>query len=310
LLQQLAQHSQQLRSLTTSYSHTTQQHLLLHQVDLWRPDADLAAVTGLQRLSASGLLHVGSHGEWQHLAQLPGLTSLTGASFYCAPNLQQAGVALALVHLEASCVLWFDGYEVGRLLLACPVLLRADLNLGGKRRILEGQPLVGHGMRRPPLGAHPTLRQLALGPWTSWRTAARAAMHFALLAPVLTGVTQLTISAWPGASNQPLNPFWYQSSSRQVMCYLPDLSPCSSLVSLVFGDGGSSSQEEVCAMVAPLQQLQRIVLVGARQVDASVVVQLHDVLPHLQRVQLKGCGVHAMWGPGDQAWQGMRLVTE
>jgi hypothetical protein len=319
LLQQLAAHHKQLRSLTTSYGPTTREWQLPMGDNPWRPDASLAAVTGLQRLSAGDLLHFKDHGDWQHAAQLTALTSLTGARFYCAPDPLLAGEVLTTLELGACWVCVEDGYELGRILLACPLLERADLDIGWKLGSTHALPAAGTAgsattapapaaaaeTGRPPLPAHPTLQELALGPCFHWGPAAAAAAHFGLLSPVLTGVTQLTLKAWPGGgAPSPFGP------APQAAGPLPDLSPCSSLVSLVFGDAGGISQGMFCAMVAPLQQLQRIMLIGARQATASVGVELQGILPRLQRLQLKGCGKYELSRVQDQLRQGFELVVE
>jgi hypothetical protein len=310
LLRQLAQHNKQLRSLTTSYGPNISEWNLPRGINPWCPDADLAGLRKLQRLSAGDLLHIRDPSDWQHAAQLTALTSLTGAQLYCAPDALLVGVSLAVLELGACWVHVGDMYALGRLLLACPLLERADLDL--RCWYLTSRAAVAVGSGQAPLTAHPTLRELDVGPWHVYAhtasaayTASAAATEFDILAPVLTGVTKLTIRGWPAAVAFPC-----PGPTRPSADPMPDLSPCSALVSLVFADGGATNNQQLCAMVAPAQQLESIVVKGTRQVNASVVVQLQDILPRLQRLQLTGCGGYELSGVQDQLRQGFELVVE
>jgi hypothetical protein len=73
VLQLLAQHTKQLRVLEMGVPRDSDPPA--HVYEDWRPTAALAALTGLQHLSAEGLC-ISNQADWQHMAQLTGLTQL------------------------------------------------------------------------------------------------------------------------------------------------------------------------------------------------------------------------------------------
>jgi hypothetical protein len=286
----LAHHNRQLRAMTLHYSYTKAEmdwHTAVQELPgaadpvEWHPDAALAALTGLECLSASQLLSVQAAEDWQHLAQLTALSKLEQAVFvYAPPQLplhQQPGPCLAVLELEG-CNVRLGGPEAARLLLACPTLLRATLSMERCAASLA-LALPPAGVPLPP---HPTLRVLNICDWSTACEGA-AAVHFAALAPVLAGLQELRLHAWPQGRG---------SAAPQ----LPDLSACAALTSLTLSCSASvwsralvSQQEDFLAMLAPLVQLQRLEVVAAPGLNARAVVPLQHMLPQLQHVQLRGC---------------------
>jgi hypothetical protein len=284
----LAKHQPQLRSLCLSDgAHAVEAHATITWDAAvaglpaaaaapvpahWQPDASLAALTGLQSLSGDGLLCIREQVHWQHLAQLTALTGLAGGLISSVPQLQ-AGSTLALLELEEGEVA-LGGYDVGRLLLACPLLKVGIIIVTAAAHIAAGARLL----------PHPTLQKLHLKGCDEWGEPAVAGAHFAALAPVLGSVSNLDIMDWPHGS----------SSEAQVM---PDLSPCTAVTSLAFGaklgrDVGEVplEQEAILCMVAPLKQLQRLEVLEAPRVNARVALVLQSMLPHLQQITLSDCG--------------------
>jgi hypothetical protein len=248
----------------------------------WQPDAALAALTGLQCLSVNGHLCVQSAADWQYLVQLTGLTKLSGVMFLSPPDLLPE--ATSLLELEVDdCSLGV--YKLQRVLLACPRLLKAQVQISPDP--IRDVPPAG----APHLSPHPSLKTLVLecdhvSGHNAADAAAAVAAHFAGLAPVLSAVPELHLLGWPdmGTPAQDFN-----------ASLLPDLSACTALTALEFTVpysrvAYSVVEEDIRSMLAPLKQLQRLKVVGAPRLDARAVVALQDVLPRLQHVKLRRCG--------------------
>jgi hypothetical protein len=265
----------------------------------WRPDAALAALTGLECLSGRIMeVTMGQPKDWQHLAQMPALSKLGCARVVCVPEprgLPQPCAACALVKLFCSMAL--GGREAGVMLLACPNLQQADVTIVPAAASSAGARLL----------PHPKLEALTLRHCEVWGSAAAAAAQFAALAPVLSGVITLQILQWP------------HGSSRAAVV-MPDMSPCTALKELSFSgprppvpqvrSGPLCEQEHILSMVSPLTGLQRLWICDAPRVNARVALVLQSMLPQLQRVELINCGklLHVDRGEeGSQADEGMLL---
>jgi hypothetical protein len=189
-----------------------------------------------------------------------------------------------------------DGYGLGLLLLACPLLRRAEVTINSP---------AGEGASQasgPCLSAHPRLRALILdgcsrlqaAPPTAAAAAgegAAAAGGFDALAPVLEGVGDLTLRGW-----------WDDSNKAYL---LPDLSACTALTSLklhfstiVPKTRGSSRGPAAAAsewgafkqLLAPLMQLQQLEVSNALRLDPGKECEMRQLLPQLESVQLWNCG--------------------
>jgi hypothetical protein len=132
----------------------------------------------------------------------------------------------------------------------------------------------------------------------------QAAAEFAALVPVVSGVVDLTLLHWPR---------WGGG--------LPDLSACKALtaVELSRWEGWrenshvGTGQEDFLSMVAPLVQLQRLVVCRMPWLNARVASWLQHMLPQLQLVQLIACGrllPAAPAGQGQQAAQQQQQQAE
>lgn len=254
----------------------------------WRPDAALSALAGLECLRGRLCVHEGVH--WEHLAAAPALTKLGRAYISFVPP-QQAGTTLGVLELE-DCVVYMDGYGLGLLLLACPLLRRAEVTIsspaGGSAPQASG----------PRLSAHPRLQSLILdgcgrlqAAATTSTAAAAAAGGFDALAPVLEGVGALTLRGWQDDSNQAYR--------------LPDLSACTALTSLKLhfstivpktrgsfrGPAAAASEWGAFKqLLAPLMQLQQLEVSNALRLDPGKECEMRQLLPQLERVQLWNCG--------------------
>jgi len=176
-------------------------------------------------------------------------------------------------------------YKLQRVLLACPRLLKAQVQISPDP--IRDVPPAG----APHLSPHPSLKTLVLecdhvSGHNAADAAAAVAAHFAGLAPVLSAVPELHLLGWPdmGTPAQDFN-----------ASLLPDLSACTALTALEFTVpysrvAYSVVEEDIRSMLAPLKQLQRLKVVGAPRLDARAVVALQDVLPRLQHVKLRRCG--------------------
>jgi hypothetical protein len=281
----LAQHNRQLRSLCFGYENSEPIEWDAQVAGLpdaagpvekeWRPDTSLASLHGLEVLEGELWLRVQDPDDWQHLAQLTALTSLA-VTVVCAPP-PLPGVTLSVLYIRLYVEL--GGADLGRVLLACPGLQRVDVCLRAAAAVPPG------GMR---LTAHPSLREIELHGCRMWRPAAAA--HWAALAPVLGGVSRLSLNQWPR-----------RGSSACRHAGLPDLTPCTALTELVLDCRGAPSdeettlpeQEDFLAMLAPLVQLQRLKLYSAQRLNARVALVLQTMLPQLRRLTLWGCGSQA-----------------
>jgi hypothetical protein len=240
----------------------------------WRPDASLASLKKLEFLQAECILCLRHPEDWQHLAQLTELSYLLHFTIMCAPP-PLAGLTLSLVQLD--CSVGLGGADLGGVLLACPRLQCAHLML----HITTSVATAPGGMQLVP---HPSLQSLQLGGCGRWAPAAPS--HWSALAPVLAGVTRLSLSDWPS------------SSSSQPRGGLPDLSPSTALRKLSLecstGDAGSQEilpeQEDFLAMLAPLVQLQNLVVSYAPRLNARVAVTLQHMLPQLRECDIFRCG--------------------
>jgi hypothetical protein len=263
----------------------------------WHPSDTLAALTGLECLVGTHMLSVHDTAEWQHLASLTALTKLACLQAGCAPP-QLPGVALAVLELK-DCWVELDGRDLGRLLLACPVLQRATILIrpwedNGTPRGQMGGPAEG-----ARLALHPSLQSLRLQDCHKWGVA--APVQFAALAPVLGGVSDLFLENWR------------PSSRGQRNGGLPDLSPCKALTALVFtclanqhevaADTVPQEQEDFLSMVAPLVQLQRLEVHSAPRVNARLALVLQPMLPQLKHLKLWACGVQLPLSAGSPQQQ-------
>jgi hypothetical protein len=277
----LAQHNTQLRRLEMGLGSIDVRVSLGLQLPgaladrQWRPDASLAALKGLASLDAGQRLQVVDQGDWQHLAQLTALTKVETIYFLCAPP-RAAGLTLAVLDLE-KCWVLLGGYDLGRILLACPGLQHAHVRL-----LEEALAAVLPGGEQ--LTPHPSLQSLEVALCSNWGPAAAA--HWAALAPVVAGVSSLTFDAWPSsATNQPRGG-------------LPDLSPCTALEELRLGWHRSAVADQVCwpeqedflLMLAPLVQLRYVEVLQALRLNARVALVLQTMLPKLQKLKLLHCG--------------------
>jgi hypothetical protein len=272
LVQQLAQTNRQLRTLELLPRAYFAGAPPAAPPPEWRLDSSLAALSRLASLEADGMLCVREQGEWQHLAQLTALSKLSGFHVLCWPG---EDCTLAAVHtLEVTTHV--GGQDLGRLLLACPQLQTAV--------VLACQPphpvLTSAGA---PLSRHPCLRTLNFSLEYDYEAAAAPGM-WVELAPVLGGVSELEVHKWPG------------NSSSYAGTTLPDLSPCTSVTSLLFdcswGEGGPATPQQVdfMAMLAPLVQLQRLEVQDAPGLNATAACTLQFMLPQLQWLKLYLCG--------------------
>jgi hypothetical protein len=288
VMQALSQHNHQLRSFSVKNGLRTRTwHAYVGGLAAaagpgvveWRPDAALATLDGLESLAAGSMLHVRGQGDWQRLTHLSVCSSLTGVQFHWAPGVQpqqQAGALLAVLKLEG-CSLHLDARGVGKLLLACPQLQKAVVD------IMEPSAPPPAAAAGPGLAAHPHLQSLVLNGCHNWGDSAAASAQFAALAPVLPDVSLLGIGGWPCSLGNAAD-----------LSPLPVLSPCTALVGLLFAAVlpvvDQPTQEQFVAMVAPLQQLRSITAYNMNQMNASVMLML-EILPHLEKVELRGCGV-------------------
>jgi hypothetical protein len=245
----------------------------------WRPSAALAALKDLSHLVAGEDLGLSlrTAADWQHLAQLPALTELECAMVLCVPPpQQQLGATLQLLELDY-CRVELGGADLGRLLLACPVLQRASIQL-----CPMDPPAAASGARLP---SHSSLADVVIGGCEEWGTPVQAAAQFAALAPVLSGVLELDLYRWP------------LPDARSDMA-MPDLSACSALTALDFmceGRGRGDTrpvpeQEDFVSMLAPAKQLQRLMIEDAPRLNARVAFPLQSILPKLSSVLLSSCG--------------------
>jgi hypothetical protein len=156
--------------------------------DGWRPSAALAALTGLEHLSTDPWLHIKSPADWLHMARLTCLTCLTSPMIYCAPA-ESAATLSGLLRLY--CDAFFGGYDLGLLLLACPLLEVARISVHDPEPGVLWQPT---GVRTQ-LQPHPSLQRLELVCCCSWDRAAQAA-EYAALAPVLSSVAGVVLYSW------------------------------------------------------------------------------------------------------------------
>jgi hypothetical protein len=286
LVSMLLQHGRQLRTLkiqnwSDSLDFTAHVPGLPDAADpadwLWRPDADLAAMSQLDTLYADHSrlqgfrLRVEDDSHWQHLAQLSRLQRLCGVECLYAPP-QPAGVTLSVLELS-QCGVHLGGYDVGRLLLACPLLQCAYVSV-----MSQAAPASG-----PRLPSHPRLEELGLYSCDEWGDAAAAVAQFGALAPVLSGVGTLELYDWPLPSSR-----WSAA--------LPDLSPCTAVTKLRFERGGGPDaapepeEEDYLSMLAPLVRLRSLYIERALRLNARAVVPLQYMLPQLQSVELQDCG--------------------
>jgi hypothetical protein len=260
----------------------------------WRPDAALASLTGLESLAAGSMLHVRDQWDWQRLTHLSACTSLTGVQFHWAPDPQQAGGSLAVLQLQG-CHVHLGGRDLCGLLLACPHLQRAEFDIGPPGAAAAVAAAAG-----PALTAHPCLHTLLLAGCANWGHAAAASAQFAELAPVLSGVLELTLGTWPC------------SRGRRGQSPLPTLSPCTALVSLaIVADvvGHKPTRDQFVSMLAPLEHLQCITAQNMLQVNASVMFPLMACLPQLRCVMLHGCGVRDATRVRRQLPPGLQLLV-
>jgi hypothetical protein len=240
-----------------------------------RPDAAPDPEAGLEHPLA-----IRTHADWQQVVQLPVIRE---ADIYITPS-QQLAASLSVLDL-GNCRVYMGGYDLGQLLLGCPQLKRAGVCISTPLVTLPADEDLTPTADED-LPCHPTLQAFSLGPGWSWGDGSEADAEFADLAPVISGVSDLTISSWPSSP-----------SSSIAAEGLPDLSLCEQLTSLQFGCNSSDrrelpppEQEDFMAMVEPLQQLQRLVIVDADRVNARAVPVLQHMLPELQQVKLLGCG--------------------
>jgi hypothetical protein len=282
----LARYNRQLRSLTLEHS-CMPRHMDWTLVEeglppaegpvgwSWRPEATLAALPALECLSAGGQLVVTAAQDWQQLAQLPALKKLAGVEVTYAPP-WAAGTSLRV--LELGCAAFLDGRRIGLLLLACPVLEVADVQV---ERCVTAAPVQ---LPAPPLSPHPCLRKVEVRTCSQWGT--QAAAEFAALAPVLSGVSDVTLGHWAA------------TSPAGAHCGLPDLSPCTAMTSLMFACDYRKpgmqqimpEQEDFLSMLATAKQLQRLQLCHAPRLNARVALALQWLLPQLQHLALSNCG--------------------
>jgi hypothetical protein len=245
----------------------------------WRPDASLASLQGLEVLEGGRWLCLEHPDDWQHLVQLTALTTLD-VLVLCPPP---PGVTLRVPFIRF-CVA-VHGADVGRALLACAGLQRASLFVEGVDGS-ETETALPPGVLR--LAAHPALRELQLDTVASWEPTAAA--NWAALAPVLAGVSRLSLNQWPR-----------RGSSACRHAGLPDLTPCTALTELVLDCRGLPAvdettlpeQEDFLAMLAPLVQLQRLHISHARRLNARAALVLQTMLPQLQQLTLESCGSRA-----------------
>jgi hypothetical protein len=238
----------------------------------WQPTAALATLTGLQRLAVDGLC-ITDQADWQLMAQLTALTKLDWAELWCAPA-QQAGITLPRLKSLGKCTADLSGHELGLALLACPALRDAHISI-----LSVSHPAA---MQAPGIGLvpHPTLQTIhldvgaegaedAAGAAAGGDTAAAAA-YFAAVKPVLSGVSDLCITEWPGSST------------------LPDLSDLAVLtrLSLYLVSGGASHLQvvDIVSLVSPLVTLQSLHLGQVPLLCAQAVLPLQFTLPQLRYV--------------------------
>jgi hypothetical protein len=290
VLRALSQHNKQLRSFRVRLASMTDtwdapvaelSQAAGHVSNEWGPDSVLALPARLESLAVHSMLHIRGQEDWQCLARLLACTNMTEVQFHWAPELQQAGASLAVLELR-SCRVHLGGRGVGALLLACPHVQYALLDIGEPP---SPPPPAAAAAASSDGGScltpHPRLKELDLGRCDSWGDAAAASAQFAGLAPVVSGVSQLTIRGWPRRSDA-------HPTSQSP---LPDLSLCSKVTVLVFGAVGNGviypyhvpTQEQFVSMVAPLKQLQRITWRGMGR-NAIGMSLLKPFLPKLQEV--------------------------
>jgi hypothetical protein len=180
------------------------------------------------------------------------------------------------------------GYDLGCLLLACPLLEKVSLCIGSGDDTISHAADAGSSSQaaaESPLAAHPSINSLQMSWCDNWGDAAAAVAQFGELAPAVCGVSTLTLNHWPGRS------------ANSTAAALPDLSPCTALASLVFEcevlDEAllewAPDQEEFVSMVAPCSQMQRLLVEGALWLDPSVVLDLQDQLPQLNHLSSAQC---------------------
>jgi hypothetical protein len=299
----LGQHNKQLRSLVVAVAPGMEWNrsvLGLPDAVLgpaewqWRPDAALASLTGLEHLATDMMLHILNQTDWRHLAQLTALTKLSKVGITVPPWLQQ-GASLALLELT-ECKVHLSGTGLGRLLLACPALKRAEVF--PQPPCFRAWSVPADNERLPP---HPTLQRLELQDCGAWGSAEVAAARFSELAPALAGVSDMRLVEWPLLSPSDTGPS------------VPDLSACTGLTSLAFGcdvmgafDAAKvvhPEQEDFLSMLAPLARLRRLSVQYAQGLNARAAVPLQLLLPELQSVVLKICGILRRVAAGDQLQQ-------
>jgi hypothetical protein len=282
----LAQHNQQLTSLRfISYTSLRGAHVAGlpdaagPDSREWHPDGNLAALPLLEELHADSLCLSGQ-ADWQVLAQMRALTRLEWAHVGCQPP---PGVSLALVEMHSmsiSCT----GHALGVALSACPGLQHA-----GFTTVADPLP-VSEPAACIRLGSHPRLKQFKL----DYESSSLPAPHFAEVAPVLGGVSHLDLE-------------WEACSSSATGSGLPDLSMCTALTGLEFtvyevGPHQLLAQpqmEDHLLMLAPLLQLQRLVMWFVKGWTPRDVLVLQHMLPQLQHVELSSCGKLVPVADGD-----------
>jgi hypothetical protein len=306
----LAAHNRQLRTLAISWhgvgeegpwsSNFAEEQHGAAALAPWRPTAALAALTGLERLSAGRLLLVSTAAEWRHLAQLTALTRLEGVVSQYAPPVvqqqqqrrrqqqqeaaheeqqQQSEALLALVEL-VKCDIRLGGHGLGCLLVACPALVTADVRIVAGGELQAGAPpAAGHCGLRP----HATLQSLVLRGCSEWDGVPAA--HLSALAPVLGCLPCLHLAEFTlGSGDEP------GVASKN----LPNMSSFTALTSLQLELGGRPDyppeQEDFLSMLAPLKQLRRLRVQHAEGLNPRAVVLLQHTLPQLQYVELNACG--------------------
>jgi hypothetical protein len=257
----LGQHNQQLRSFTWQHRWGTPGRGMSRYNNRPRATKPLpswaAALPSLERMEVAQF-HFWEQDDWLHLAALQSLTQLVGANFTCAPLLP-AGTSLRLLGL-VGCTIHFGGFDLGQLLLACPVLERATVKAEIAGWVRSVQPT--HGQVDP----HPSLKVFAISPGL-WDNI--AASEFAVLAPALEGVVDLCLEGWPRSAA------------------VPDLSPCAAVAVLSIKEPPPGwLPEEFVTMVSPLVGVQRLEVVGAPQLTAGDAVVLQGALPHLKQLIL------------------------
>jgi hypothetical protein len=133
----------------------------------WHPDRHLAALKQLQHLRGFPMLCVSTQEQWQALMQLSRLTELGLCTIKAAPQ-QGVGAMVALVEI-LDCSVTLGGRELGLVLLACPVLQRAAVELSAPGMAVSGS------LEASPLPQHPSLQ------WVRLSYGTRKVWHMTLL---------------------------------------------------------------------------------------------------------------------------------